>query len=78
MFDGALQLLLAVKMCEIHLAQEQVHGEQGLQPERSVLCGKLCRKERVIKTCIYHLSVLGGVIFSGEDGVGLAERKEIT
>lgn len=76
MFDGALQHLLAVKMCEIHLAQEQVHGEQGLQPERSVLCGKLCRKERVIRTCIYHLSVLGGVIFSGEDGVGLERGKK--
>lgn len=34
--------------CEIHLAQEQVHGEQELQPEglSSVTTSDLCRKKK--------------------------------
>lgn len=47
------------------------YRQKGLS---SVTTSDLCRKERVIKICIYHLNVLGGVIFSGEDGVGLAGR----
>lgn len=47
------------------------YSQKGLS---SVTTSDLCRTERVVKTCIYHLNVLGGIIFSGEDGVGLAER----
>lgn len=45
------------------------YSQKGLS---SVTTSDLYRKERVIKTCIYHLNVLGGLIFSDEDGVGLA------
>lgn len=49
------------------------YSQNGLS---SVTTSDLFRKERVIKTCIYLLNVLGGVTFSGEDGVSLAESKK--
>lgn len=47
------------------------YSQTGLS---SLTTSHLCRKERIIKTRIYHLNVLEGVTFSGADGVGFAER----